>query len=181
MNRKQLAILLLCLPLCALAGISTTLLDQDIRACRITIEHDHVEQSEWATVLFRHSQNEAAAACTLLEKDLSKSLERAFGVLLRSDLKPVSSIFIRRLDRYPWIVHWLTEQAESHNGPGEKPGQVTDWLFNSPVFEAYNNAIQPHGYHINSVSCEKLRFDENAALIDALCWLNISATDSPSG
>jgi hypothetical protein len=154
------------------AGIEHELLLEQYNECTIRVTHDATPDSTTGTILFRSFKIEEGIhyPCDINENIASISLNKAFQhYSLRSDLKPVTSVMLGRLIRYPWARNFLNTNSITKVSHKE----FNQIIFDSPIIQPFRNALQNSNYDITGVSCEKVLYNESDFAIDGLCWLVI--------
>ena len=174
MQRLTLFFLLCLVNMPALAGIDTDLYRQSHNGCTIEIQHSATTDFDFATLLFRaHKKVEGIyQRCAISELDAKQSLEKAFALYLQKDLKPVTSIFIGRLENYAWAVEYLEKNPITYAGKVDYR-DFNQRIAQSSIFQVFDAALKIHGFRVKGASCEKILMDKQDHSTDATCWILI--------
>lgn len=176
LRKLPVLIALLMAPAGAVAGVETPLLIEIQGECTVRVVHDATPDSTIGTLVFRSYRlvDGLSFPCDLTPAQASASLSRGVAAYkAQPELKPVGSVFVGRIERYPWVrSSW---QAESLAQSRE---QLDIEAFNRLVGSAeiggpFNDALRVNDLEPNGASCEKQMYYDNGAPMDGMCWILI--------
>lgn len=154
------------------AGIENELLLEQYDTCTVRITHDATPDSKTATLVYRTYKviDDIHQPCDINQEVVYKSLKESFNHYLNNaELKPVTSIMLGRLTRYPWARSFFDKNPVAKTNHQE----FNNIILSSSIIEPFKNAANDSNYSITGVSCEKILYNENNFAIDGLCWLII--------
>jgi hypothetical protein len=161
-----------------MAGIEVVLLEQQYENCTIRVTHDATPSSTIGTLVFRSYilVNRIQHYCFVEADQVEHSLGEAVArYRSNTGLKPVTSILVGRIGRFPWVkAAWEIDGAQgsftrlSHR-------QFNERVNRQDISGPFGHALRENGLSLGGASCEKLQFFENGAPMDALCWFEIES------
>jgi|GEM_PF-1371908 len=152
------------------------LIKQQLSGCEFSLVHHQTEGFESATLVFRATQLETGIvnACSVSPEDAERSLIEGLQQLNQfNGLKPVSSLFIGRLVRYPWMVEHLAKRTE----PLKRSNGFGEFILTPEMTGPFTRALRLAGFDVVAAQCEKRMFDSKGRLIDALCWIEVKSSE----
>ncbi len=170
MHHLTLSFLIFLIPNICFAGVEKELFLKQYDSCTVRITHDATPDSKTGVLIFRSYKvsNGLHQPCDIDQEIAFNSFKDGFKIYLSSpDLKPITSIFIGRLIRYPWARHVLKTNPISktdHQG-------FNKIILGTSIITPFENAVNDFDYKITNVSCEKMLYDKYNFAIDGLCWL----------
>lgn len=159
------------------AGIESVLVKEQHGKCTVRIVHDSTPSSQIGTIVFRSFKiiDGLHHTCDLTKDQVIDSLARGIAKYLsHEDLKPVSSIFVGRISRFPWInSSW---QSKGQSGKYERMSNrdFNALVSSKDISQPFETALNRNGLKFGGASCEKIQFYKNGAPMDALCWFGIN-------
>ena len=145
-------------------------------ACTVRVTHDATPDSKIGTLVFRSYAvvDNIHYPCEVDQAQVEHSLGLAVSRYLnRSDLKPVTSIFVGKIASFPWVRNAWDIISQSGTYPRLSHQEFNKQLFKSDLSQPFVRAVKNYGLSLSGASCEKLQFHDNGAPMDALCWFEI--------
>ena len=160
------------------AGVETPLLLETQGDCTVSVVHDATPDSITGTLMFRSFLllDGLSHPCDLSRTQVSASLGRGIAAYrAQVELIPVTSIFVGRVSRYPWVRSAWQEQGST--GSFEKLGfdAFNALVGSASIAQPFTDALRVNGLKSGGASCEKLMFHDNGAPLDGLCWILIES------
>ena len=177
---KYLALsLALALPVICFAGIETVLIEEQQGECTLRVTHDATPSSEIGTIVFRSFtvKDGLHFHCEPTKTQVIESLGKGIAIYLSDEnLKPVTSIMVGRISRFPWVN--LAWQAKARSGTYAKMSstEFNAFVASKDISQPFEKALSDNGLEFDGASCEKIQFYENGYPMDALCWFKIKRT-----
>lgn len=164
-----------------MAGISTTLFEKDYEGCGVKVVHDAVA-GEKGTILLR-GRTEKHSYCPISRSQVEEVLGAGLKKLhIQPELSRVESIFIGRLESYPWIREFLVRQSKNSKKwnmkkvrpvSGSNNSFVNSLLDSKTLLKPFSVVLEKSGYRVAGVSCEKILINKDKLPYDAMCWIKI--------
>lgn len=160
------------------AGIEVVLVKEVYGDCTIRVTHSATPDSDIGTLVFRSYTvvDGLHHPCEADQEQVEHSLSLAVSrYLSRTDLKPVTSIFVGKIAAFPWVrMAWNTKSQSGTHSPLSHR-DMNQLVFMPTVSKPFASALADHGLGLRGASCEKLQFHDNGAPMNALCWFEIAA------
>lgn len=163
------------------AGISTLLSETVHGDCKIKVTHDAVEGEDGLLII--RSRKNKYDSCKMTSTQVTQALTQGLKEHKNSKkLSAIRSIFLGRLQSYPWLRAYLIDQSKNNkqwNSAAGKPKKgssnayVNKLLNSGSALQAIKKPLAGFGYHVTGVSCEKILINKNKLPFDAMCWIKI--------
>ncbi len=159
------------------AGIEIVLVKEKYGDCTVRVTHDATPDSNIGTLIYRAYTvvDGIHYPCEVDQEQVEQSMGLAVSrYLSRTDLKPVTSIFVGKIAAFPWVRNAWDIKSQSGSYSPLSHREFSQLVFTAAVSEPFASALSDHGLALSGASCEKLQFHSNGAPMNALCWFVIA-------